>query len=384
MKPQIYLDHSATTPVHPDVLEAMLPFFKERYGNPSSIHKMGRSVKIPIEDARTHIADALNTKPPRIVFTSGGTEADHLAIVGSAIANQDKGKHIIISEIEHSAIINATKLLEGFGFKITVLPVDKYGEIKIDQLKEAISEETILISIMYVNNEVGTIQPIEEIGTLARERGIIFHTDAVQAFPILDINVEKLPIDLLTISSHKINGPKGVGALYIRNGVNIHPVIGGTQERSRRGGTENVPGIVGFGEATRILSKTKAEKFKKLKEYKEKLMSELEGKIGKESFVVNGHPTNVVPSILNISFPGVKSNTMIMSLDMRGIAISGGSACASGVVDVSRIIKALNLAEDLTESAVRISFGYGNTLEEIEKAGKEIANIVNTQKNKRK
>ncbi|OEF98919.1 cysteine desulfurase NifS [Vulcanibacillus modesticaldus] len=384
MRQQVYLDHSATTPVHPKVFEVMSPYFVERFGNPSSIHKTGQSVRIPIEDARANVAMALHTDPSRIVFTSGGTESDYLAIVGLAFANKDKGNHIIVSEIEHSAVMQATDFLKKFGFEITYLSVDNYGKINIEELKSQLREETILISVMFVNNEIGTIQPIEEIGKIARENDIYFHTDAVQAFPIIDIDVSSLPIDLLTISSHKINGPKGIGALYVRKGVKLLPLIGGSQERSRRGGTENVPGIIGFGEACRILIENRDEKAKRLAEFKEKMIKIWKESIGENYFVINGHPTDVVPSILNVSFLGVDSHTMIMTLDMKGIAVSGGSACAAGALDISRVIKALNLPQDVTRSAIRISFGLGNTEEQIEKAAKEIAHIVKSRMGKRK
>lgn len=384
MKQHIYLDHGATTPMHPLVIEKMAPFYNEKYGNPSSIHGLGRASKIPIEDARKNIAEALGTIPPRIVFTSGGTESDHTAVIGVALANQDKGKHIIISEIEHSAIKSSVKFLEQFGFETTQLRLDKYGKISLDELKAAIRKDTILISIMHVNNEIGTIQPIEEIGTIAREKGIYFHTDAVQSFPILNIDVNQLPVDLISISSHKINGPKGVGALYIRDGVKIQPIFGGTQERMRRGGTENTAGIIGFGEAVRILEESKNDKYAKLASFKARMIDIWRETIGEENFVINGHPTDVVPSILNVSFPQVDSHTMILSLDMKGIYISGGSACASGALEVSRVIKALNLPDDISRSAVRISFGLGNTIEQVEKAAKEIAHIITSRKDKRK
>jgi len=373
------LDHSATTPVHPEVFAKMEPFFTRKFGNPSSIHSVGRAVKIPLEDARIQVAEGLHTQPPRIVFTSGGTESDYLAVVGTALANQDKGKHLIITEIEHAAVLSAVEFLKSFGFTATVLPVDKHGLIDIEQLKAAIQEDTILISVMYVNNEIGTIQPIEKIGEIAREKGVIFHTDAVQAFPILDIDLEKLPVDLLTISSHKINGPKGIGALYIRNGTKINPLIGGSQERARRGGTENVPGIIGFGEAVRVLTAGKEEKYKLFSDYKQLMINFWENSLGRESFVVNGHPSSSVPSILNVSFLGVNSQTMIMALDLKGIAISGGSACAAGAVEISRVIKALNVSEEISSSAVRLSFGLGTTREQVEKAAKEIAHVVTSR-----
>jgi len=325
------------------------------------------------------VAEGLHTQPPRIVFTSGGTESDYLAVVGTALANQDKGKHLIITEIEHAAVLSAVEFLKNFGFTATVLPVDKYGLINIEQLKAVIQEDTILISIMYVNNEIGTIQPIEKIGEIAREKGIVFHTDAVQAFPILDIDLEKLPVDLLTISSHKINGPKGIGALYIRNGTKINPLIGGSQERARRGGTENVPGIIGFGEAVRLLTAGKKEKYKLFSDYKQLMINIWEDSLGRESFVVNGHPSSSVPSILNVSFLGVNSQTMIMALDLKGIAISGGSACSAGAIEISRVIKALNVSEEISNSAVRLSFGLGTTREQVEKAAKEIAHVVTSR-----
>ncbi len=379
---QIYLDNSATTPVNKDVLAKMLPFYTELFGNPSSIHKIGQLVRIPIEDARINVANALHTEPVRIVFTSGGTESDYSAVVGLALANKDKGNHLIVSQIEHSAIMEATNLLKDLDFEITYLSVDNAGKINMDELKASIRDNTILVSIMYVNNEVGTIQSIDEIGYFLRGKGIYFHTDAVQAFPIMDVDISKLPVDLLSISSHKINGPKGVGALYIRKGVKLTPLIGGTQERSRRGGTENVPAIIGFGEACRILTENRDKKTEKILRLKNYMIKMWKKELGENSFVINGHSIETVPSILNLSFLGIDSHTMIMSLDTKGIAVSGGSACASGSINVSRVIKALNLPDEITNSSIRISFGIDNTDEEIEKATKEIINIVKSRKTK--
>ncbi|TCS83813.1 cysteine desulfurase family protein [Tepidibacillus fermentans] len=378
---RIYLDHAATTPVHPQVFEKIKPFLQEKFGNPSSIHTFGQTVKLPLEDARVYVARALNVHQSRIVFTSGGTESDIQAIIGVALANQEKGKHIIISEIEHSAVIEATKWLRDFGFEITAIPVNRNGIVNMEQLQASIRKDTILISVMYVNNEIGTIQPIKQIGEMAREQGIIFHTDAVQALPILNIDLDQLPVDLMTISSHKINGPKGVGALYIREHVPFKPLFGGSQERSRRGGTENVPGIVGFGEAAKILKANLKEKQEHTKHFREKMISIWKQELGKESFVIIGDLDQVVPSILNVSFPGVETQSMIMNLDMKGIAVSGGSACASGALTVSRVIQALHLEEKISRSVIRISFGYGNTEDEIIQAATVIANIV---KQKRK
>lgn len=377
---RIYLDNSATTPVDKRVLAKMLPFYSDLFGNPSSIHRMGQAVRIPIEDARINVAKALHTEPARIVFTSGGTESDYMAVVGFALANKDKGNHIIISQIEHSAIIEATNFLKDFGFEITYLSVDKTGRINMEELKSSIKDNTILVSIMYVNNEIGTIQSIDKIGNLLKSKHICFHTDAVQAFPIIDFDISKLPIDLLSISSHKINGPKGVGALYIRKGIKLKPLIGGTQERLRRGGTENVPAIIGFGEACRILTDSRNEKIKKIIGFKNYMIDKLDEELGDNSFVVNGHSIDTVPSILNVSFIGIDSHTMIMNLDTKGIAVSGGSACASGAINISRVIESLGLPDAVMNSSIRISFGTCNTDEEIVKATKEIINIVKSRK----
>ena len=372
---RIYLDNAATTEVHPQVFEKMEPFFKENFGNPSSLHYYGREVKKGIKEAREILASSLHTHPEQIIFNSGGTEGDQHALIGIALANREKGRHLIISEIEHSAVISAANFLKELGFDITILPVNQYGLIDIIQLKESIREDTILISIMFVNNEIGTVQDILEIGNIAREKGIYFHTDAVQAYPVIDIDVEKMPIDLMTISSHKINGPKGIGALYLAKHVQLQPLLWGTQEKGRRAGTENVPGIIGFGEAAKILMETKEEKVQKLAQMKAKMLEIWGERLNEDQFLVNGHPSKVVPSILNVSFPAIDTQTMLMKLDMNGISISGGSACASGSISVSRVIKALNLSEKYARSAVRISFGLNNTIQEAEEAAIKIANI---------
>ncbi|WP_339063870.1 cysteine desulfurase family protein [Tepidibacillus marianensis] len=373
---RIYLDHAATTPVHPQVFEKMVPFLQDKFGNPSSIHTFGQTVKLPLEDARVFVAKALNTQQSRIIFTSGGTESDIQALIGVALANQEKGKHIIISAIEHSAVMEATKWLQDFGFEISILPVSSDGLVSIEQLEAEIRPDTILISILYVNNELGTIQPIEQIGQLARERGILFHTDAVQAFPILNIDLSELPVDLLTISSHKINGPKGMGALFLREHIPFKPLFGGSQERSRRGGTENVPAIIGFGEAAKILKNNVEDKHVHAELFRELMLNIWKEELGADSFVTNGHSEKRVPSILNVSFLGVETQTLIMNLDMNKIAVSGGSACASGALTVSRILRSLRLEEKIVRSAIRISFGYGNTEEEIVYAASVIAKIV--------
>ena len=372
---RIYLDNAATTAVHPQVFEKMEPYLKEKFGNPSSLHHYGREVKKGIKEAREILAASLHTHPEQIIFNSGGTEGDQHALIGIALANREKGRHIIISEIEHSAVISAANFLKELGFDITILPINQYGIIDIAQLKESIRQDTILISIMYVNNEIGTIQDIIEIGNIARDKGIYFHTDAVQAYPVIDIDVEKMPIDLMTISSHKINGPKGIGALYVAEHIRLQPLLWGTQEKGRRAGTENVPGIIGFGEAAKILMETKEEKGQKMAQMKTKMLEIWRERLKEDQFLVNGHPSEVVPSILNVSFPAIDTQTMLMKLDMNGIAISGGSACASGSISVSRVIKALNLPEKYARSAVRISFGLNNTIQEAEEAAIKITNI---------
>lgn len=373
----IYLDHSATTPVHPQVFAKMKPYLQEQFGNPSSIHSFGQSVKVAVENAREQIAKAIHAKTKEIIFTSGGTEADYLAIVGTALANQGKGKHIIVSQIEHSAVIEAAKWLEQLGFEVTYLPVNADGIVDLKALKASLRNDTILVSVMYVNNEIGTIQPINEIGTMLKEKGIFFHTDAVQAFPIISIDLNRLPIDLLTISSHKINGPKGAGALYIREGVPIKPILAGSQERKKRGGTENVPGIVGFGEAAALLKEKLPVKRESFITFKTKMTDIWRDLIGEASFVILGHPNQVVPSILNVSFPGIHTQTMIMKLDMKGIAVSGGAACSSNIVDVSRVIRAMSIPEEIAKTSIRISFGISNTEQEIEYAATTIAEVVN-------
>lgn len=372
----IYLDHAATTPIHPEVREAMLPFLDESFGNPSSIHQYGRTVRLAIDRAREQVARGLNAEPGQIIFTSGGTEADNLALMGVATAYLEQGKkHFITSRIEHHAILDTCRFMERMGFEVTYIPVDRTGLVDVEALQKAIRSTTALISIMYGNNEVGTLQPIEEIGQIARERGVLFHTDAVQAFGLEEIDVKKLPVDLVTVSSHKIYGPKGAGALYVSKNVKLVPrAFGGSQERRRRAGTENVPGIIGFGKAAEIAAASRAEHRKKMLELREALIGELtrEG----VHFVINGHPERFLPHILNVSFPGTDSETLLMNFDIEGIACASGSACTSGTLEVSHVLEAMHLSEEVTRSAVRFSFGWGNTLEEMRQTAKIIAQIV--------
>ncbi|MFC7441378.1 cysteine desulfurase family protein [Laceyella putida] len=373
----IYLDHAATTPIHPQVKEAMLPYLEGVFGNPSSMHQYGRTVRMAIDQARDQVAYALGAEPSQLVFTSGGTEADNLALLGVAAAYADKGKkHIITSQIEHHAVLDACRYLERNGYDVTYLPVDDTGLVDPDQLRQAIRKETALISIMMANNEIGTIQPIEQIGQVARERGVLFHTDAVQAFGSLEIDVERLPVDLVSVSSHKINGPKGVGALYLSRQVKLVPrAFGGSQERRRRPGTENVLGIVGFAKAVELSQATRVQHMEDMRALRRAFVDELER--FQVPFVVNGHPTQMLPHILNISFPGTDSETLLMNFDLEGIACASGSACTSGTLEVSHVLKSMHLPIDRTRSAIRFSFGRGNTVAEIKRAAEITANIVN-------
>jgi cysteine desulfurase len=371
----VYLDHAATTPVHPDVREAMLPFLGSEFGNPSSIHRFGRDVRAAIDKARDAVATGLNTEAKRIVFTSGGTEADNLAVIGAAVANRDKGQHVITTAVEHHAVLEACHYLEEIGFNLTYVPVDETGLVHVQTIQEAITDETTLISVMFGNNEVGTVQPIAEIGRLAREHGIIFHTDAVQAFGVVPIDVSALPVDLLSVSAHKINGPKGVGALYVRQDVPFTPrLFGGSQERKRRPGTENVPGIVGFGKAVEIVQNELGDKGKTLFKLRQAMVDVWEAS-GIE-FVINGNTHACLPHILNVSFIGVDTESMLMNLDLEGVACSSGSACTAGSLEVSHVLKAMQLPEDVTASAVRFSFGLGNTVEEVQSAAETAVKIA--------
>lgn len=371
----VYLDHAATTPVHPDVREAMLPFLGSEFGNPSSIHRFGRDVRAAIDKARDAVATGLNTEAKRIVFTSGGTEADNLAVIGAAVANRDKGQHVITTAVEHHAVLEACHYLEEIGFNLTYVPVDETGLVHVQTIQEAITDETTLISVMFGNNEVGTVQPIAEIGRLAREHGIILHTDAVQAFGVVPIDVSALPVDLLSVSAHKINGPKGVGALYVRQDVPFTPrLFGGSQERKRRPGTENVPGIVGFGKAVEIVQNELGDKGKTLFKLRQAMVDVWEAS-GIE-FVINGNTHACLPHILNVSFIGVDTESMLMNLDLEGVACSSGSACTAGSLEVSHVLKAMQLPEDVTASAVRFSFGLGNTVEEVQSAAETAVKIA--------
>lgn len=371
----IYLDHAATTPLHPQVLEAMLPYLQQEHGNPSSLHRFGRNTKSALDRARSQIADCFHVTPREIIFTSGGTEADNYAVIGAAMANRDKGRHVITSSIEHHAVLDACAYLEQIGFEVTYLPVDQTGRVEVKELEKSLRDDTILVSIMYGNNEVGTLQPIREIGELLREREVLFHSDAVQAFGSLPLDLRELPVDLLSVSSHKINGPKGVGALYVRSNVHIQPLLwGGNQERKKRAGTENVYGIVGFGDAARLAVSQVEEK----RVLYEQLRSTMIGVWQEEGidYTINGHPEWHLPHILNVSFPGTDTETLLMNLDLEGVAVSSGSACTSGSLQRSHVLKAMQLDPDVIRSAIRFSFGYGNTVEQVGEAARITARVV--------
>lgn len=369
----IYLDHAATTMVLPEVREAMMPFLQDTFGNPSSIHQYGRQARIAIDQARGEVAEEINADPKQIIFTSGGTEADNLALLGVALKAKESQKknHIITTMIEHHAVLDTCHYLERCGFRVTYLPVDQNGKVDVEQIRKEIDQETALISIMYGNNEVGTIQPIQEIGDIAREAGVFFHTDAVQAFGVEKIKVDELKVDLLTLSSHKIGGPKGVGALYVTENRLLHPLMfGGFQERRKRPGTENVPGIVGFGKAVAISSKRREAHREQMKQVRQRLIDELKKR--KIRFVINGDSQQGLPHICNISFVGYDSETMLINLDLNGVACSSGSACTSGSLERSHVLEAMNLPEEVMDSAIRFSFGYQTTEEEMV----ETANII--------
>ncbi|WP_339266658.1 cysteine desulfurase family protein [Paenibacillus sp. FSL R5-0470] len=375
----IYLDHAASTPVHPEVAKVMLNIMTEQYGNASSVHQFGRSAKRILNGARDNIAAFLGCSPDEWVFTGGGTESDNLALYGAAAAVSHKGKHIITTQIEHHAVLHTCEELEEKeGFKVTYLPVDSTGRVSVTDVEAALQEDTVLISVMYANNEVGTVQPIQEIGQLARERGILFHVDAVQALGALPITLRELPVDYMSFTAHKINGPQGIGGLYVRSGAPLHPRLhGGLQERGRRAGTENLAGAAGFAKAVEIAVKGLSERQQNMKLLRGRLLEELDTLIGRERYSLNGNTEEFLPSILNLSFPGAGTDVMLMNLDMEGIAAASGSACTSGSLEISHVLKAMGLPQNILESAIRFSIGLGNTTEEIEYVARKVETILN-------
>lgn len=362
---QVYLDNNATTRMREEVLEAMLPFYKDIYGNASSVHQFGRAARKAIDDARANVANLLGaTSAEEVIFTSGGTESDNYAIKGVASALKAKGNHIITSAIEHQAVLNTCKFLEKEGYKITYLGVDKYGVISLDELRKAITDKTILITIMYANNEIGTIEPIEEIGKIAKEKNIYFHTDAVQAVGKLAFSVKDMNIDLLSMSAHKIYGPKGMGALYMKKGTKITPQMhGGHHEMNKRAGTENVAGIVGLGRAAELAKKEIIEEGK-IKDLRDYLHKGVTSKIN--DVKLNGHPEKRLPNTLNLSFTYLEGESIILNLDMEGVAVSTGSACTSGTLEPSHVLTAMGLDPVNTQGSVRFSLGRDNTREDMD------------------
>lgn len=362
---KIYFDHNATTPVLDEVFEAMVPFLKDQWGNPSSIHWAGRGTRKAVEDARERVCALLNCAPLELIFTSSGTEGDNHAIKGLAYAQKNKGNHIITTKVEHPAVLSTCKHLQKEGFEVTYLDVDKDGLISLDELTKAITPKTILISVMFANNETGVLFPIKEIGKIAKEKGVAFHTDAVQAAGKIKIDVQDLNVDLMTISGHKLYGPKGVGALYIKRGTRLVPIIhGGHQERNRRGGTENVPGIVAMGKAAEIAMRDMDKETEHLQMLKERLEKGMIEKI--PHIKVNGHPDKRLPNTSNISFEFVEGESLLLNLDMKGIAASSGSACTSGSLEPSHVLVSMGLSHELSHGSVRFSLGKSNTVEEID------------------
>lgn len=371
----IYMDNAATTKIKEEVLVEIKNKLENTYGNPSSIYKIGRDSKIILEENRERIAKAIGAKTKEIYFTASGSESDNWAIKGVAYANLDRGNHIITTKIEHHAVLDTCKYLERKGFEVTYLGVDEFGIIDLEELKSAIKETTILISIMYANNEIGSIQPIEEIGEIAREKKVYFHTDAVQALGSIEIDLEKLKVDLLSISAHKIYGPKGVGALYIRQGVKIDPLIhGGGQERNRRAGTENVPYIAGFAKAIEIATENIPKKASKLIELRDYFIKSIQSKI--DYTRLNGHPEKRLPGNVNISFLYIEGESLLLSLDMVGVGASSGSACTSGSLDPSHVLLAIGLDHETAHGSLRLSLGDFNTKEEIDYTVEKLIEIV--------
>ncbi len=376
MSRSVYLDHSATTPVDHDVLEAMMPYFTSDFGNPNSLHAWGRKARQAVDQARDEVSRLINAEPSEIIFTGGGSEADNIAIKGVALAKKDKGRHIITSAIEHHAVLDTCKWLEKEGFDITILPVDEYGTIRPEELRKAIRPDTILVTIHFANNEIGTVQPIEQLGNICREQGVLFHTDAVQAAGHIPIDVKKLPIDLMTMAAHKMYGPKGVGALYIKKGVKIVPLIhGGGQERGLRSGTENTAGIVGFGKAAVLaadrLAKDEPEKERNLRD---RLIDGILEKI--EDAMLTGHRTERLPFHASFCFRYIEGESMLLRLDALGIGASSGSACTSGSLEPSHVLLAIGLPHEIAHGSLRLTLGKDTSDEDIDYVLENLPKVV--------
>lgn len=372
---KVYFDHSATTATAPEVASQMVEYMSNTFGNPSSVHAFGREAKKAIIHARKQVADLIGANPEEILFTSGGTEGDNMALRGIAEANKKRGKHIITTQIEHHAILHTCEALEKEGYRVTYLPVDEYARVNPQDVADAICDDTILISVMFANNEVGTIQPIAEIGKIAREKGIYFHTDAVQAVGNYPIDVNEYGIDLLTISSHKFHGPKGIGALYIRKGVRIKPILfGGAQEKTLRPGTENTPGIVGLGKAAELAQAELTDKINRVQKLRDKLIAGITERIPEAK--LNGHPTLRMPGNVNFSFRYIEGESLLLNLDLKGIAASSGSACTSGSLDPSHVLLAMGITHEIAHGSLRLSLGRENTEEDVDYCLEVLPEIV--------
>ncbi len=374
-KKLVYMDYSATTYTKKEVLDEMLPYFTEKFGNPSSIYTFGRRSKSAVEEAREKVATALGAKPEEIYFTAGGSEADNWALKGFALANKSKGNHIITSKIEHHALINTCEYLQKQGFEVTYLDVDEYGMISLEELRRAITDKTILISIMFANNEIGTIQPVKEIGEIASKNGIVFHTDAVQAIGNIEIDVKEMNIDMLSLSAHKFYGPKGIGALYVRKGIRLDSLIhGGGQEKKKRAGTENLPGIVGIGKAIELATSDIEGHNKKIISLRDRLLKGIMDLIPYTK--LNGHPEKRLPGNINVSFHFIEGESLLLMLDQKGICGSTGSACSSGSLDPSHVLLAIGLPHEIAHGSLRLSIGDSNTSEDIDYVLEELPKIV--------
>jgi cysteine desulfurase len=366
MKGPIYLDHNATTPVDPRVVEAMLPFFQEDFGNASSLHRFGQNARYAVDDARCQVGRILKANEESIVFTSGGSESDNHAIKGAALTLRDKGRHIITSKVEHPAVLETCNHLARSGFSVTYLSVDKYGIIDLNELEDSLQSDTILITVMHANNEVGSIQPIHEIAKMARDRGVLFHTDAVQTVGKIDLDVEKLGVDMLSLSAHKLHGPKGAGALYLRPDLKITPLIhGGGHEKGRRSGTENTPGICGLGKACEISMESLDEERKRIARLRDMLWEGIESNI--EEVILLGDHENRLPNTLAVCFRYVEGESVLLNLDLEGIAVSSGSACSSGDIEPSHVLLAMGVSPEFARGGIRFSLGRGNTEDEIKR-----------------
>lgn len=372
----IYLDHAATSPIAPEVIDVMMQAMATIHGNASSIHTAGREARKHLDAARLTLANSIQAHPNEIILTSGGTEADNMAILGTAYARQTEGKHIITTSIEHHAVLHACEKLESQGFEVTYLPVDEYGIVNVEDVKAALREDTILVTIMYGNNEVGSIQPIAEIGALLEGHLATFHTDAVQAYGIAALNVGELNVDLLSVSAHKLNGPKGMGFLFARQGVKLHPIlVGGSQEKKRRAGTENVATALGFAKAVELAVAEREQKAATFNTYKQLLIEQFD-QAGIQ-YKVNGHPTTVLPHVLNVTFEGTDVESFLINLDMDGVLVSSGSACTAGSIDPSHVLVAMFGANAVElRSSIRFSFGLGLSDELVREAGERTAKIV--------